>query len=94
MNEKQEISLSASEIRDLLLRYRVMLAMLVGGDLLHPNEKAMRRMFFLVESQFKFVKMAEVEEEYLEKAYKEFQSIYDKDIQLEVDYLLGDYLPE
>jgi hypothetical protein len=38
--------------------------------------------------------MAEVEEEYLEKAYKEFQSIYDKDIQLEVDYLLGDYLPE
>jgi hypothetical protein len=46
MNEKQEISLSASEIRDLLLRYRVVLAMLVGGDLLHPNEKAMRRMLF------------------------------------------------
>lgn len=90
----EEISLSASEIKDLLLRYRVLLALLADEDLLHPNAKAMRRKLLLVESQVKFIKMAEIEGEYLEKAYEQFQSIYEEDVRLEVDYLIGDFLDE
>jgi hypothetical protein len=85
------IELTESDIKQLLIRYKIMLAMLAKTNLYEIDESKIYDQFLMVEVMAEFANLSELNEELLEKSYKQFKLINDPLTKLAVQHNIGDY---